>query len=378
MWNLKGEYTMKILWRKLTKTLRRKLKAVYRKQKREQWKQLLGGGWNKISILFENLTPQFYQDLIQGLNREEFILLQNNILKPKSFWGSIDDELISFIINEILDVDVASAEEVQKIFTYIPITAFNSCNFTTLAAILKKLEFQQQAEIWETMDEERLSNFLEMTNVCEVLCDFLDKAGTSDDFMVEGLKQLYEIISKLPAKHIAKIIENVESAKVIYTLGECTQSEKMTEACELIPAEKRYEALEKSDFLLLDNMKGFLLDNLHEQTIADLYENLQERGIGLSTTFDTSDIFAFYEAVEESKKEYILFYVLNGEQFKELYEQIRGKACMQMLEIMVGRKAIGSYSEKEKLRMQQNVIVILEQLEKLNYFEELVLNSLKK
>lgn len=371
MWNLKGDFTMK-------KDLRSKLKAVCRKQRRERWKQIFGGIGNRISVLFSNITPRYYRDLIKKLDKEEFIQLQNNILSPKAFWGSIDDELISFIINEILDVDVASAEEVQKIFTYIPITAFNSCNFTTLAAILKKLEFQQQAEIWETMDEERLSNFLEMTNVCEVLCDFLDKAGTSDDFMVEGLKQLYEIISKLPAKHIAKIIENVESDKVIYTLGECTQSEKMTEACELIPAEKRYEALEKSDFLLLDNMKGFLLDNLHEQTIADLYENLQERGIGLSTTFDTSDIFAFYEAVEESKKEYILFYVLNEEQFKELYEQIRGNARMQMLEIMVGRKAIGSYSEKEKLRMQQNVIGILEQQKKLSYFEELVLNSLKK
>ena len=55
--------------------------------------------------------------------------------------------------------------------------------------------------------------------------------------------------------------------------------------------------------------KGFLLDNLAKEEIADVYENLEERKISLATVFDTADIFAIYEAVGESKKEHILFYI---------------------------------------------------------------------
>lgn len=370
---MKGDYTMK-------KSLRSKIKEVYRIQRRTYWRYKLCGIGNKISVLFGNVTPRYYRNLIEKLDREEFIQLQNNILSPKAFWASIDDDLISYIINQILDVDVASAEEVQKIFTYIPITAFNGCNLVTLAAILKKLEFQQQAEIWESMNEQRMSDFFdcnEITNRYELFCNFLDKAEESHDLVVEGLEQLYEKISKLSAQHIAKIIENVESEKAVQNLIKRIQSGKIAEACELISAEKRYEALEKSDFLLLGYMKGFLLDNLAKEEIADLYENLEERKISLATVFDTADIFAIYEAVGESKKEHILFYILEKGQFEALYEQLQVNDRMQMLEMMVGRKARGSYSENEKLRMQQNVIQLLEQRKKLSYFEELVLNSLK-
>lgn len=370
---MKGDYTMK-------KGLRNKLKAVCRKQRRERWKQVFGGVGNRISILFSNVTPRYYRDLIEKLDREEFIQLQNNILNPKAFWGSIDNELIAYIINETLDAEVASAEEVQKIFTYIPITAFNNCNLITLSAILKKLEFQQQAEIWESMNEQRMNDFFncnEATNRYELFCNFLDKAEESHEFVVEDLEQLYENTSKLPAKHIAKIIENVESEKAIQNLTKRVQSEKLSEACELISVDKRYEALEKSDFRLLVYMKGFLLDNLAKEEIADLYENLEERKISLTTVFDMVDIFAIYEAVDVGKKEYILFHVLENGQFEPLYEQLKENPRMQMLEIMVGREARSNYSEQEKLRMQQNVIVILEQRKQFTYFEELVLNSLK-
>lgn len=364
----------------MKKGLRNKLKAVCRKQRRERWKQVFGGVGNRISILFSNVTPRYYRDLIEKLDREEFIQLQNNILNPKAFWGSIDNELIAYIINETLDAEVASAEEVQKIFTYIPITAFNDCNLATLAAILKKLEFQQQSEIWEAMDEQRMSDFFdcnEVTNRYELFSNFLDKTEERNDFVVEGLEQLYENTSKLPAKHIAKIIENVESEKAIQNLTKRVQSEKLSEACELISVDKRYEALEKSDFRLLVYMKGFLLDNLAKEEIADLYENLEERKISLTTVFDMVDIFAIYEAVDVGKKEYILFHVLENGQFEPLYEQLKENPRMQMLEIMVGREARSNYSEQEKLRMQQNVIVILEQRKQFTYFEELVLNSLK-
>lgn len=247
-------------------------------------------------------------------------------------------------------------------------------------------ELSTRLQVIEYLSEENFVEFLNsLTSTArDYFIDFLDSLYETKLYQIdtyqEDRKLVFSKLAGLPAELLAKFFEEAEADIVCEILQHMIEEDKIG-LCRNFHGNV-YKLLEETDFALLPYLDEFPEWNFDEVEMQDFFYALEEREIDIPKTLSAQTIQAIYCVVADRRiKEKILFNFTEMLDKKELYEGLQPTERMEMLEIMVGKKAAGKYDTETCLYILNSVKYILEEKEKseegLSYFEKLVLKDLK-
>ncbi len=356
---------------KLNKALKEQEKESYKARRNKH--AIVAKRWN-------NILPWNYYKVISSFSEENLDTLFRclSVQAKEEIWNYISNfELASFFKR--------NCNMIAEIFSQMPQVRkekwLNGEFYPEYYMIFMKVKFPQKMQVIEMLSVKALEYFCEEldSNGMIAFCNFLLELSVAEE-CDESRQKIFQKLADLGSELFGKFFQEAD-ADVVCQILQHMKEEAKPELCRNFHGNV-YELLEKTDFALLNYIEEFPEWNFDAEEMQDFFYNLEEREINIQKYLSVEAIQAIYCEVKDCKiKEKILFNFLESLDMLNLYGQLSSvEDKMEMLEIMTGRKASGQYDADKKLYMLQNTIYILEETENLdglNYFEELLLKDLK-